>query len=37
MKFVVQYILDQTPNLDFFLFIVLVISPGMLELFKIDF
>lgn len=26
MKFVVQYILDQNPNLDFFLFIVLVIS-----------
>lgn len=30
MKFVVQYILDQTPNLDFFVFIVLVISLGML-------
>lgn len=30
MKFVVQYILDQNPHLDFFLIIVLVLSTGTL-------
>lgn len=30
MKFVVQYILDQNPNLDFFLIIVVVLSTGAL-------
>ena len=36
MKFVVQYILDQNPDLGFSLFIVLVLPTGMLQLFKIE-